>query len=172
MEPLLGLLRPPGGLLGRKARIVGSCSPSWALLWAVLGPSWEPFRPSWGSLGGLLGRLGTSEARKGENHNNIGNTFGKHFWIPLGTPLGPLVGRLESFLSRLGAILGVLERSFGDSGPSWTILGASWGPSWLVLGPSWLRKSNATTRDAPQEAQDKPHEICDFGAGLLKDPQD
>ena len=29
-------------------------------------------------------------------------------------------------MGRLGAILGVLERSFGDSGPSWAILGASW----------------------------------------------
>ena len=66
--PLGGLLGRPGGLLERKARVVGSYSPFWAPFGAVLKPlglSWAPLGrfggllgPSWGPLGGLLGRLG------------------------------------------------------------------------------------------------------------------
>eukprot|EP00959_Pyramimonas_sp_CCMP1952_P415610 8708390-Pyramimonas_sp.AAC.1 len=40
----------PGGLLGRKARLVSSCSPSWAPPGAVLGPSWAIFGASWAVL--------------------------------------------------------------------------------------------------------------------------
>ena len=36
---------------------------------------------------------------------------------PLGRPLEGFLGRLGGFWGRLGDILGVLERSFGDSGP-------------------------------------------------------
>ena len=46
-HPLVPLLGLPGALLGRKARIVGSRSPSWAPLGAILGPSWAVLRPSW-----------------------------------------------------------------------------------------------------------------------------
>ena len=43
-------------------------------------------------------------------------------------------------MGRLEAILGVLDRSFGDSGPSWTVLersGAVSGASWAVLERPW-----------------------------------
>ena len=69
-----------GRLGGHFEAILG---PIWAVFWpslAVLGPCWssggilEAFGPlgallgaSWGGLGGLLGRLRASEARKGEN---------------------------------------------------------------------------------------------------------
>eukprot|EP00959_Pyramimonas_sp_CCMP1952_P109055 2280664-Pyramimonas_sp.AAC.1 len=53
-------------------------------------------------------------------------------WGPFGKPRAGLLGRL-------GAILSVLERSFGDSGPSWP-----------VLGPSLLHaRSRDKTREAP-----------------------
>ena len=45
-------------------------------------------------------------------------------WEPPGSALG-------GFLGRLDAILGVFERSFVDSGPSWTVWAASRGG----LGP-------------------------------------
>ena len=35
------------------------------------------------------------------------------------------MGRLEGILGGLGAILGVWERSFGESGSSWTVLGVA-----------------------------------------------
>ena len=61
------LCGPPGGLRGRKAGIVGSCSPSWTPLravlkpsWAVLGASWADLRPSWAVLGASWGPLGPS----------------------------------------------------------------------------------------------------------------
>eukprot|EP00959_Pyramimonas_sp_CCMP1952_P339030 7099780-Pyramimonas_sp.AAC.1 len=53
-----GLFRPPGGLLWRKARIVGSLFLSWAPrgavlgpFWAILGASWAVGRQSWAVLG-------------------------------------------------------------------------------------------------------------------------
>ena len=56
-----------GGLFGRKARIVGSCSPSWAYFGAVLGFSWAALgrigsilAASWDVLGASWERLGTS----------------------------------------------------------------------------------------------------------------
>eukprot|EP00959_Pyramimonas_sp_CCMP1952_P013587 286740-Pyramimonas_sp.AAC.1 len=39
-RPVGGLLGPPGGLLGRKARLFGSWSPLWAPLGLLLEPSW------------------------------------------------------------------------------------------------------------------------------------
>ena len=90
-----GFLGPPGSLLGASWGLLGaSWGPlgaswrplgaessdfrfvvlSWAPLgavlgpsWAVLVPSWEPLGPSRADLGGLLGRLGASGSRKGEN---------------------------------------------------------------------------------------------------------
>ena len=80
-----GLLRPPGGLLGRKARFFSFLSPSWAPVgpvlgaswailggswvvlgssWAVVGASWEPLGLSWGGLGGLSDRLQRRESGK------------------------------------------------------------------------------------------------------------
>ena len=43
------------------------------------------------------------------------------------------MGRLGGILGRQQAILGVLERFFGDSGVSSTVFGASWEPSEAVL---------------------------------------
>ena len=40
------------------------------------------------------------------------------YWGPLGRPLGGLLARFGGHLSRLGTIVGVLERSLGVSGPS------------------------------------------------------
>ena len=131
---------PPGGLFGRKARIVGSCSPSWAPPGAVLEPSWAVLGPSWAVLGASWAVLERS-------------------WAVLG-PLGGLLGRLGAVF---GASRFVLERRkfekartpktlentmkindvclFGPSwGSSWSALGASLGPlgpSWRHLGPSW-----------------------------------
>ena len=50
---------------------------------------------------------------------------------PLGRPLGGFLERLGSLLDRLWVILAVLGRCFGDSGPSWAVVAASWGS----LGP-------------------------------------
>ena len=141
--------------------------------WAVLGPSCGHSRPSWGDIGGLLGRLGASEARNGEN----AKIFQKREKIcdfcllgPLGGPLGALLGRLGGLLDRLETVLGRLEaifsflgRSFGDSAPSWGVLGASWGPvgpSWGPLGPpkvtrqaaGGLRRTPGGTRQAQEES--------------------
>ena len=68
-------------------------------------------------------------------------------WGPLVSALGALLGRLGNLFGRLGAILRILERCFGDSRPSWIVLGASWGP----LGPSWgpLGSEKVTREDAP-----------------------
>ena len=44
------------------------------------------------------------------------------------------MGRLGDLLGRLDAALGVLGRSFGDSEPSWTVLGASLGPLGALRG--------------------------------------
>eukprot|EP00959_Pyramimonas_sp_CCMP1952_P291552 6098158-Pyramimonas_sp.AAC.1 len=84
---------------GRKGRVFGSWTPSWASLgtvlrlswavwgasWTVLGPSsavlgppWGPLGPScgllgpsWADLGNFLVRLGASESRKGEKANSV-----------------------------------------------------------------------------------------------------
>ena len=61
---------------------------------------------------------------------------------PPGTPLG----RLEVFFGRLGAILSVLERSLGDSKPSWTVLNTFWGALGSSLGP--LGSEKVTRQDA------------------------
>ena len=45
-------------------------------------------------------------------------------WGPRGRLLGALLGRLVGLLGRLEAILGVFDRSFGDSGPYWAVLAA------------------------------------------------
>eukprot|EP00959_Pyramimonas_sp_CCMP1952_P131036 2739754-Pyramimonas_sp.AAC.1 len=62
------LLGSPGGLLGQKARMFGSSSPSWA--------------PPWGVLGGF-GRL---VARLGPLVGCFGPLLGHHrlAWVPLG----------------------------------------------------------------------------------------
>ena len=147
----MGLLGPPGGLLGRSARIVASCSPSWAHFGAVLGPSWavlgafwavlEPFwsflvpswgllGQSWGRLGGLLGCLGTSEARKGDKPKNNRKPLEHQGFLPHGALLGGLVGlswgiwkASWAVLERFSAVLGCLGTLLGRLG---NLLGLSW----------------------------------------------
>ena len=54
---------------------------SWAVLapsWAILGRSWGPLGPSWRGLGCLLGRLGVSGRRKGENATNFQKPNGNY----------------------------------------------------------------------------------------------
>eukprot|EP00959_Pyramimonas_sp_CCMP1952_P370210 7753279-Pyramimonas_sp.AAC.1 len=55
-------------------------------------------------------------------------------WGSFATPVGGLLGRFGGFEGCLEAIVGVLERYFGDSSPSWTVretfrcpLGSFWG---------------------------------------------
>ena len=97
--------------------------------WGILGPSWDPHGGLLGCLGGFLGRLQRREGRNVAYAKNI--RFPKRNWKistsrgPLGCTLGGLLRRLGRPLGPFGAILGVLERSFDDSGPSWAILGAS-----------------------------------------------
>ena len=67
---------------------------------------------------------------------------------PPGSALGGLVGRLGGLLGRLGAILGVLERSFGNDGPSWGPLGALLARLGALLGP---KQSSDTPREAPTD---------------------
>ena len=65
LEPSLGPFR---GLLGASWAVLGlSC--------AVWGPSWERLKLFWVNIGGLLGRLGASGRRKGENPTK---TFKNH----------------------------------------------------------------------------------------------
>ena len=84
---------------------------------------------------------------------------------PPGSPLGPLLGRLEGFFGRLGAILSVLERSLGDSKPALTVLNAFWG----ALGSSWdplgSEKSREKTPGAPQGTREAPGDLEIWGPG-------
>ena len=43
------------------------------------------------------------------------------------------MGRLEGILGGLGAIVGVLEQSFGERGSSWKVLGVSWEASGVLM---------------------------------------
>ena len=100
--------------------------------------SWCPLGSA---LGGLLGRLGNllgcleATLASWTDHSAIRGPLGHRrvspgaSWGPLGSALGGLLGRLGRLLGRLEAILGVLERSSGDSGPSWIVLGGPLGPS-------------------------------------------
>ena len=82
-----------------------------------------------GDVGVLLGRVGASDVREGEN----ADTFQKRkdineccFLDPFfGGLLGLSLGRLGGLLGRLEAILGVLERSWDVLEASWIIFGAS-----------------------------------------------
>ena len=86
------------------------------------GPSWGPLGPPSGGHGGLLGKFGASEARKGENPKNIEKTmkindfgiFGPSSvasWRPLGASwkllglFGRSLGRLGASVRRFGALL-------------------------------------------------------------------
>ena len=71
-------------------------------------------------------------------------------WGPLGAAPGALLGRLGGFLGRLAAILTVVERSIGDSNPSWPVLGASWGPLGPYRRPLAAKNSRGNTRHAPE----------------------
>ena len=81
------------------------------VLFQQRAPAQRPLRPSWSALGGLLGVLGASESRKGENAKNFGKLMKINgFGLP-----GP------------------------SSEASWRLLGASWrplGPSWNKVEPT------------------------------------
>ena len=118
MGPLGGLLGPPEGILGRRARFFGSCSLSWAHLGALLG------RP-----GRLLGRLGVPLGRLG--------TLQGVSWAVLGRSSGPVgpswsVGKLNKREDRKhrkkqrnSTILASPALLGGISEGSWGVL---WGP--------------------------------------------
>ena len=55
--PLGALLEGLGVLLGLLGGVLG---PSWGPLGALLGASWEPWRASWGHLGGYRSKEGGS----------------------------------------------------------------------------------------------------------------
>ena len=116
----------------------------WYPLWsrAVLGPSW-------GRLGGVLGR-----GRLGASWGTLGASWGR-----LSGVLGCL-GASWGVLGNLGVVLGA---SFGRLRASWGVLGASWGLLGCILGrlepcsacprgvsePSWPSKpTQATQSDA------------------------
>ena len=153
MGPLRGLLGPPGGFLGPRARNYVSCSPPGPPVgarlgpsWRPLGPSWSPLGPSWGPLGGLLGPLGAvlgaswavlgrREAEKVETPKSVQNLRKSNECCLLGPswecswrPLGASGGHLE----RLGAILwhlgALLYHLGGLLGPSRPVLRLSGGP--------------------------------------------
>ena len=120
---LWGYWGPLGALLGRLGALLGG--PSRGSLGALLGPSWEPWGPSWGNLGGHRSKEG-----------------GSPICVP---PLGPSK-------SPLGALLG---RSWAALGRSWGRLGGLLGPSWSSLGPSWghLEASKAHRKRKGEKAQ-------------------
>ena len=77
-------------------------------------------------------------------------------WGPPGSALG-------GFLWRLDVILGVFERSFVDSGPSWTVWAASWGG----LGPFWGPRGRGDhprgPRETSRECPEAPESAQEFG---------
>ena len=134
------------GPQGRRAPDVRYNTLSGSLLGAVLGASWAVFGAlwlslsapgeSWSPLVSLCGCVGAilaafwavverRQAEKAgtpktfENYRKI-NVFCSLVpsWGPPGESLVGLRERLGSFLGRLGAVLGVLERPLGVSGPS------------------------------------------------------
>ena len=109
---------------------------SWAVLessWGLFGPSWglrsRPgailVRPSWGSLGCSLARLGRLEARTGEHAEILrkpnGTCLACGSWGHLERSVGALFFRLAALalLGRLGALLGNLEALLAVWGGSW-----------------------------------------------------
>ena len=75
----------------------------------VLGPSWKFRKLSWGVLGGLLGCIGASEARNGEDAKTMQKPKGRHCFWPLWAFLGVL----------WGLVLGLLGVSWGTMGAFW-----------------------------------------------------
>ena len=101
-----------------------------------------PFGPSWGDLGGLLGRLGASESRKGENAKNF-KTIGKSM---ICASLGPLGGPVA---------WAVLEASWEPLGAIWARLGA-------LLGP---KKSREKMRGSPGGTREAREDLAIWGPG-------
>ena len=59
-------------------------------------------------------------------------------WVPLGSPLGSLGGRLGAFSGPPGGILVVTRGLLGaSSGHLGGLVGAPLGPPGVILGPSW-----------------------------------
>ena len=91
-----GPLRDLGGVLG----------PSWGPLGALLGASWEPWRTSWGHLGGYRSKEGGS-FRSAPLWGHQDSLLGPS-WSPLGALLGALGAVLGASWAPLGAFLGHL----------------------------------------------------------------
>ena len=121
-------------------RIGRSWRPLGAILevsWAVMRSDWRPLGPSWGDLGGLLGRLGLSEGRKEANANICQTPKGNQWFLPLRALLEDVLG---AYLGPLGPSWAILKASWADSEPSWSHLGPSWWllrRTWRHLEPSW-----------------------------------
>eukprot|EP00959_Pyramimonas_sp_CCMP1952_P414348 8681528-Pyramimonas_sp.AAC.1 len=116
-----------GAFSGREAQIVGSWSPSWALLGTVLGPSWVVWLllgPSWGPLGPSLGRLGSFSG-----------------WF------GAIVGASWAGLERRKTEKEIIQKTVKSNIYmkiiDFCFSGSSWETSWGVLEASWaVRKSS------------------------------
>ena len=139
----------------RVPRLGSLLEPFWGplrLSWRPLGRYWGPLASFWSPLGGLLGHLeavlGASwpvlerrEADKARMPKSIKNLREMHDFCPLGPSWECPWRHLGAFWKPLepsGGFFGDLDRYFGDSGPSRTVLGASWGTlaaSWGFSGP-------------------------------------
>ena len=139
--------------------VLGPLGPSWGPLGpsrGPLGPSWDPLGLYWDDLGGLSGRRGSSGGSRGEPYKNIRFPKGMEPFVPLEALLGVLLGDSWAVLGapggRLGAIFGVLERQFGDSGGPFGQFGSLLGPS----GP--FRGCLAASRGGAQKPR-PPHAL-------------
>ena len=129
-----------GGLFGRLGGLFGCLGALLGCLWAVLGATWAVLGQSWGPLGRSWS-VGKPKSREPQKPSK-----------PLEKLRFLLLGALlEGLLGRLGAILGVLERSFVGSGPFsivWTAPRGGLGPFWGLRGRG----------DRPGGPRDKPRE--------------
>ena len=108
-----------GALLGRLGRLLGRLGAVLSHLRALLGASWVVLGWSWGSLEPSRSiRQPQKREPKHLSKTNVNLTI-LAFRDALGRPLGSLLGHLRDLLDRLGAILGVLERSLGVLGAWW-----------------------------------------------------
>jgi len=96
------LLGRPGRLLGRLWALLGRLGALLGASWAVLGRYWGPLGPSWS-----VGTIKKREIQKPSKRKSMILAS----WGPLGSALGALLGRLRGLQGRLGATVGVLERS-------------------------------------------------------------
>ena len=77
-------------------------------------------------------------------------------WGPPGSALGGFLGRLE-------VIVGVFERSFVDSGPSWIVWTASGGGFGSFGGLRGRKDRPRGSREKPQKRPRAPESAREFG---------